>query len=162
MAHIPKLRRKRMRTRHQDGWVEERGTRQKRWYGHYYTYVADQSGKEIRRHIGVQLGEKARLRKWEAEKKLRDLIAAASKQQPRPDRVTLEWFTRERFLPMRLPQWAASTRETNLYNVERHLLPALGGTPLVELDKFKCQVFLNTLAQKGFSFTVVDHNRTML
>src|SRR5215470_1662125 len=42
---------KRMRTRHQEGWVEERGTRQKRWYGHYYIYEIDASGKETRRHI---------------------------------------------------------------------------------------------------------------
>ena len=47
-----------MRTRHQEGWVEERGSRHKRWYGHYYIYVTDESGKETRRHIGVQLGEK--------------------------------------------------------------------------------------------------------
>jgi hypothetical protein len=33
---------------------------------------------------------------------------------------------------------------------------------LAELEKFDCQVFLNTLAKKGFSFTVVDHCRTML
>src|ERR1700730_1950625 len=65
------------------------------------------------------------------------------------------------FFPMREPQWAPSTKETNLYNLERHLLPALGTSPLAELDKFHCQVFLNKLAQRGLSFTIVDHNRTM-
>lgn len=157
-----KLRRRRMRTRHQDGWVEERGSRHKRWYGHYYVYMADEAGKETRRHIGVQLGEKAKLRKWEAEAKLRKVIASATKAQPKPNALTLEWFTRERFLPMRYAQWAASTRETNLYNLESHILPALGDKALCELEKFHCQVFLNGLAEKGFSFTVVDHCRTML
>ena len=151
-----------MRTRHQDGWVEERGSRHKRWYGHYYVYVADESGKETRRHIGVQLGEKAKLRKWEAEDKLRKIIASATKAQPKPNSITLEWFTRERFLPMRRAQWAPSTRETNLYNLERHILQKLGDKALCELEKFHCQVFLNGLAEKGFSFTVVDHCRTML
>ena len=33
---------------------------------------------------------------------------------------------------------------------------------MIELDKFKCQVFLNSIAQRGFSFTVVDHCRTIL
>jgi hypothetical protein len=72
------------------------------------------------------------------------------------------------FLPMREPQWAPSTRETNLYNVNQHILPALGAVPLARLDKFKCQMFLNDLARPrkgvahGFSFTVIDHNRTML
>jgi integrase len=151
-----------MRTRHQDGWVEERGSRQKRWYGHYYIYQVDESGKETRRHVGVQLGEKAKLRKWQAEEQLRKVIASATKAQPKPSTLTLEWFTRERFLPMRLAQWAPSTRETNLYNLERHILPKLGGNALCELEKFYCQIFLNGLAEKGFSFTVVDHCRTML
>jgi len=162
VAKIPKLRRKQMRTRHQDGWVEERGGRIRKWYGHYYVYEANEQGKETRRHRGAYLGEKSKLRKWEAEDKLRKIIAAASKNQPSPNRLTLEWYTRERFLPMREPQWAPSTRETNLYHLEHQILPALGATPLVELDKFKCQVFLNAIAQRGFSFTVVDHNRTML
>jgi integrase len=145
-----------MRTCHQDGWVEERGSRHKRWYGHYYVYVADESGKETRRHIGVQLGEKAKLRKWEAKDKLRKIIASATKAQPKPNSLTLDRFTRERFLPMRRVQWAPSTRETNLYNLEHHILPKLGDQALCELEKFHCQVFLNG------SFTVVDHCRTML
>jgi len=150
-----------MRARHQSGWVEERGSRQKCWYGHYYVYQTNEQGKDIRRHRGIILGEKSKLRKWEAEDKLRKVIAATQKNQPCGNSLTLEWFTRERFLPMREPQWAPSTKETNLYNLERHLLPALGTSPLAELDKFHCQVFLNKLAQRGLSFTIVDHNRTM-
>jgi integrase len=151
-----------MRTRHQDGWVEERGQRHRRWYGHYYVYAINESGKEVRKHVGVALGEKTKLRKWEAEKRLREIIAAANKHQPRPNDLTLAWFTRERFLPMRQPQWAPSTRETNLYNIEKHILPALGAVALGDIDKFQCQIFLNSVAEKGFSFTVVDHCRTML
>jgi integrase len=83
--------------------------------------------------------------------------SAAEAQQP-----DLDWFTRERFLPMRQAQWAPSTREANLYNLEHHILPALGDKALCELEKFHCQVFLNGLAGKGFSFTVVDHCRTMI
>jgi len=142
--------------------VEERGGRLKSWYGHYYVYEIDAQGNEVRKHRGVNLGEKSHLRKWEAERKLRDLIASVAKNQPTSDRMTLEWYTRERFLLMREPLWAPSTKETNQYNIEHHILPALGKTPLPELDKFKCQLFLNSLAQRGFSFTVVDHNRTML
>jgi integrase len=43
-----------------------------------------------------------------------------------------------------------------------HILPVLGETVLSDIDKFKCQVFLNDVAKRGFSFTVVDHCRTML
>jgi len=88
--------------------------------------------------------------------------------QPVGDHLTLEWFTREGFLPEKLAGWAPSTRETNLGNINRHILPALGAVPLARLDKFRCQMFLNGLTEPrdgaplGFSFTVVDHNRTML
>ena len=151
-----------MRTRHQDGWIELRGTRQKRWYGNYTMYIQDEAGKEKRRHRGVYLGDKAKMRKWEAEEKLRGIIASTQKSQPVGNSLTLAWYTKERFLPMREPQWAPSTRETNLYNIRRHILSALGETVLADLDKFACQVFLNDLAKDGFSFTVVDHCRTML
>jgi len=63
---------------------------------------------------------------------------------------------------MRQAQWASSTRETNLYHLNGHILPALGEHALCNLEKFHCQVFLNGLAEKGFSFTIVDHCRTML
>ncbi len=47
-------------------------------------------------------------------------------------------------------------------NLTHYIQPKLGSTPLSELEKFDCQVLLNALAEKGFSFTVVDHCRTML
>lgn len=201
-----------MRSRHQQGWVEERGLVRKRWYGHYYAYEADATGKETRRHVGVALGEKAKLRKWEAEEKLRKLIERAAaideqfrrvvierglgfeaqmalraelnsvlasdrdperaadramkflsaRVQPADEFLTLDWFTRERFLPMRTAQWAPSTRATNAYTIDKCILPALGKFVISKLDKFECQTFLNKLADKGRSFTVVDHSRTML
>ena len=151
-----------MRTRHQDGWVEERGRRVRKWYGHYFEYVTDEQGKETRRHRGVYLGDKAKLRKWQAEDKLRKVIAASQKQQPVGDSLTLEWFTRERFIPMRAPKWAPSTRETNLGILNHHILPKLGSKPLSELEKFDCQMLVNDLAAKGFSFSVVDHCRIMI
>jgi hypothetical protein len=58
--------------------------------------------------------------------------------------------------------WAPSTRETNLYHLNGHILPALGEHVLCNLENFHCQVFLNGLAEKGFPFTIVDHCRIML
>jgi integrase len=151
-----------MRTRHQEGWVEERGGRIRKWYGHYFEYVTDEQGKETRRHRGVYLGEKAKLKKWEAKEKLSKEIAKSQKQQPVGDALTLEWFTRERFVPMKQPKWTASTQQTNLNILNRHVLPALGNKSLVELTKFDCQMLVNDLAAKGFSFSVVDHCRIMI
>jgi integrase len=151
-----------MRSRHQDGWIEERGTRQRIWYGHYYTYSPDANGQEKRRHVGVRLGEKATMRKWEAEEKLRAIIGSVAKHQPTADHQTVAWFARERFLPMHSPQWAPATKELNTGNVDHHIIPALGSLKLSEVDKFRCQIFLNDLAARGFSFSLVDHNRTLL
>lgn len=100
-----------MRSRHQEGWVEERGSRLKRWYGHYFIYIRDEAGSEKRHHVGVSLGEKSRLRKWEAEQELRKIITAATGSQPRKDGgVTFDWFTRERFIPMREGNWRPATK----------------------------------------------------
>src|SRR5208282_414546 len=159
---MAKFRRSTMRSRHQDGWIEERGTRQRIWYGHYYTYLPDASGQEKRRHVGVRLGEKATMRKWEAEEKLRAIIGSVAKHQPTADHQTVAWFARERFLPMRSPQWAPATKELNTGNVDHHIVPTLGNLRLSEVDKFRCQIFLNDLAARGFSFSLVDHNRTLL
>ena len=104
-----------MRIRHQDGWVEERGSRVKRWYGHYYRYLIDESGKETRVHVGVQLGEKSKMRKFEAADKLRKIITSVTKAQPKPSEQTLVWFVRERFLPMRHAQWAPSLRGKRIF-----------------------------------------------
>jgi integrase len=164
---------KRMRSRHQNGWLELSGKRLKRWYGHYTLYERDAEGKEKRRHIRIELGEKGKLCKWKAEEKLRQEIGKVTKGAPKADGQTLAWFTRERFLEMRAPKWAPSTRETNLYHIESIILPELGENRLSELDKYGCQVFINKLAKdkldgrgnvvrKAFSFTVVDHCRTML
>lgn len=159
---MPTIRRKRMRSRHQEGWIEERGTRQRIWYGHFYTYLTDVNGQEKRRHVGVRLGEKSKMRKWAAEEKLRGIIAATAKHHPTADHQTLAWFARERFLPMHSPQWAPATKELNTGNVDHHIVPALGSLLLSEVDKFRCQIFLNDLAASGFSFSLVDHNRTLL
>ena len=151
-----------MRTRHQDGWVEERGGRVRKWYGHYFEYVVNEQGRETRVHRGIRLGDKAKMTKWKAEEKLRKVIAATQKQQPVGDSLTLEWFVRERFIPMRLPKWAPSTRETNLGFFNHHILPTLGSKPLAELSKFDCQMLLNNLAEKQFSLSVINHCRIML
>ena len=55
------------RDRHQDGWVEEVGTRIKKWRGHYYIYERNADGDDVRRHKTITLGAKARMRKGDAQ-----------------------------------------------------------------------------------------------
>jgi hypothetical protein len=87
----------RTRARHQDGWVEVRGKKQKKWCGNYYTW--DQAGK--RSHQRVDLGPKADKTKGEAEDALRVVIQRETKiVAPATGENTLEWFWTNRFVPM--------------------------------------------------------------
>lgn len=153
--------RKRLRTRHQDGWVQKRGRNPRTWYGHYYVYELQPDKTEKRRHRGITLGDRATVSKWEAEAKLRQIIATANRGMPKAADQTLEWFVTQRFFPLK-SNWEPSTRATNLGFWKNQMQPAIGKQPLALLDKLKCQIFLNDLAEKGYSFTVVDHCRTML
>src|SRR5437867_462715 len=87
------------RDRHQEGWVEETGKRVKKWKGHFYVYLRQLDGSEKRRHRAVILGLKARMKKWEAEAKLQDVIdkeTAGTNVQPSPV-YTLHWFWENRY-----------------------------------------------------------------
>jgi integrase len=161
VARIFKFGGKRMRARGQAGQVEKRGSN---WYGHFYIYVRQSDGTEKRHHRGLLLGKRSEMDKVTAKDRLRAhiLSTAGTTDTKEDDTVTLRWFTNNRYLPMRAPQWAPSTRETNLYYIEKHILRALGETALADINKFKCQMFINQLAKDGFSFTVVDHCRTIL
>lgn len=151
------------RDRHQRGWVEETGKRVKKWKGHYYVYVALEDGSEVRRHRSVVLGLKSRVRKWEAQQELERVIEreTGSRQSRPDDSVSLEWFVRERYLPMREGSWRSSTKTTNADLLKHHVLGPLGSYELRELDKFVLQRHLNTLGA-AYSFSVVDHVRNFL
>ena len=151
------------RDRHQRGWVEETGKRVKKWKGHYYVYVALEDGSEVRRHRSVVLGLKSRVRKWEAQQELERVIEreTGSRQSRPDDSVSLEWFVRERYLPMREGSWRSSTKTTNADLLKHHVRGPLGSYELRELDKFVLQRHLNTLGAE-YSFSVVDHVRNFL
>lgn len=62
------------RDRCQQGYVEEIGKKAKKWRGHYFVYVRSEDDEDVRKHRVVTLGLKAVFRKWEAEKKLKEII----------------------------------------------------------------------------------------
>jgi integrase len=151
-----------MRDRYQRGRVEERGSRRKKWYGHYFVYVME-NGVEVRKHRGVVLGAKSELRKWEAQEKLRAIIERETGTvNPIKEDVTLRWFYQQRFEPMRRGGWGENTRATNNYGMERYIFPALGDKKLVEFDRFCCQKFVNELAERGMSRGLVARSKTIL
>jgi integrase len=117
---------------------------------------------ETRRHVGVVLGTKAELCKWQAEEKLHKEIASATGDQPRKDgTITLEWFTEERFIPMREGNWRPATKRGNLFDIQHYILPTLGALALKSIDKFQVASLLNRMA-KNYSEPVVARVRVML
>jgi len=139
-----------------------RGGRRQKWYGHYYVYVIE-NGIEVRKHRGVLLGSKSELRKWEAQEKLRAIIEhETGTVAPIKEAVTLGWFYEHRFEPMRKGKWGEATRRGNGSDVRLYLLPELGEKRLGDFDRYQCQTFINALAERGYSESVVARCKTML
>jgi hypothetical protein len=125
--------------RHQSGWVEEVGKRVKKWMG---------AEEKI-------LGVKSKIKKWEAEERLRALIQAdenPSEVKPSSD-ITLRWFRENRCRPIKEPQWKASSKPKTIRFFENYILDAkiignkfartFGDSNLGQIDRFTLQTHLN-------------------
>lgn len=150
-----------MRTRHQNGWVEE--TKARTWKAHWYEYVRDpETNTETRRHRSRVVGEKCKMRKFEAEQELNKILAPlnATHSSLRDDRVSLRWFVEHRWLPSVEGGWSVTTHRTNKHLVSV-ILANFGDTSLRDLDRVELQDWLNQLARK-FSRSMVFHCHTFL
>jgi integrase len=152
-----------MRPRHQSGWIEERGTKRRYWYGHYRVSVKNENGEDQREKTGTFLGYKSEMTKSQARDKLQGLIFKATKEGVAPtDKVTLSWFWENRFLPMREGRWELSTRSAVRCDWDNYIKPKLENIPLRRFDKFSLQTHLNDLAAANYSEWVVKRTKTLL
>lgn len=146
---------------YQKGTVYLRGERVKMWYGKFLIYGKDQEGKEVRKHRNVAICKKAEAPKWKAEQMLREIIlketrGAGIKAALVPDdTLTFRWFVQQRYIPMRQGSWSPAYKKTNTYQLDHYLVSAFGDFPLSKLDTFEIQIWLNGLAEKGYSEAVV-------
>jgi len=150
-----------MRARNQSGWVEETAARS--WKAHWYEYVKDpQTGKERRRHRSRIVGQKAQMRKFEAEAELAKIVSPlnATQTSRRDDRVPLSWFVEHRWQPTVEGGWGATTKKTNHHFVKA-ILAEFGQKALRELDCVDLQNWLNKLAG-DYSRSMVFHCHTYL
>lgn len=143
------------RERGQNGWLQITGKTRKRWRGHFYTYEPGPDGSEVRRHRSVLLAYRSEMTRKQAEEALRQAIAARAqtKIDERP-KLTFDQFWRERYLPLYEQNWKASSRKTQIDNIERYCVTLLKDLPLAQIDRFQLQKIANGLAQK-FSSSVV-------
>jgi len=81
---------------------------------------------------------------------------------PIKEAVTFGWFYDNRLEPMRKGKWGDATRRGNASDVRLYLRPELRDKPLGDFDRFQCQTFINALAEKGYSESVVARCKTML
>ena len=161
MTTILVLRRKQMRSRHQDGWIEE--TKARTWKAHWFEYVRDaDTGAERRRHRSRIVGEKRNMRKYEAAQELTKILAPinATQGSRRDDRVSLKWFVENRWRPTVEGNWGESTLKTNEHFI-RTIIEKFGEKPLRELDRVEFQDWLNHLAC-DYSRSMVFHCFTYL
>jgi integrase len=160
------------RDRQQAGWVQEVGKRTKKWMGFYYVYAAQADGTERRLRRKKVLGLKSKMKKWEAEKELQDLIdkGAGGELKPSPNQ-TLAWFWENRFRPIKEAEWKDSSKPKTIRFVRNYILNAkvageksgrtFGEMALGEIDRFTIQTHLNGLAE-NFSKSVVTKFRVYM
>jgi hypothetical protein len=101
--------------------------------------------------------------RWKAEQLLREMILKESSganliQSLTPDdSLTFRWFVEERYIPMRQGKWSPACRETNTYQLKHYLTSQFGDLPLKALNTFGIQVWLNGMAEKEYSESVVRY-----
>jgi integrase len=124
------------------------------WVGYMNLKVLDPITGELKwkkQRVGV-LGVKSRMTKHQAQDSLDEKIAqrTGGTTQPRADEhiVTLGWFTRNRFFPLREGStWREGTAINRKSAIERDILARLGDVPMAQIDKFMLQMHLNHLAE---------------
>ncbi|MBV9342697.1 MAG: tyrosine-type recombinase/integrase [Acidobacteria bacterium] len=123
------------------------------WVGYMNLKVLDPTTRESKwrkQRIGV-LGAKSKMTKHQAQDSLDEKIAqkTGGTIQPRADEriVTLAWFTRNRFFPLREGStWKEGTAINRKSAIEQDILAKLGDVPMAQIDKFVLQTHLNHLA----------------
>jgi integrase len=149
----------------------QRGTvrlEHKSWVGYLNLKVLNPTSRQSKwkkQRVGV-LGAKSEMTKHQAQDELAKIIAqkTGGTTQPRADEriVTLAWFTRNRFFPLREGStWKEQTATIRKIEIEQDILASLGDLPLAQIDKVMLQTHLNGLAKK-LSGARVQHARFYL
>lgn len=136
---------------HQAGWVVLRG---KRWYGYYRKRVLNPiTNEEQETTVCVLLKLKSEMTKSEAREALRAEVIKATGQNLggrvlKDSSVTLGWFVRNRYYPLREGDWRSETAKVKKIQIERDLLSKFEDYPLESIDRFMLQTHLNALAKR--------------
>jgi len=136
---------------HQKGTVLPEGDSFVGFYSH--KVKNPDTGKTKWKRIRVNLGLRSKVSKYQAREALEAEISehTAGTTQAKHDSkiVTLGWFTRNCFFPLREGStWKEDTARIRKIEIEQDILATFGDLPLTEIDKVMLQRHLNDLAKK--------------
>lgn len=135
---------------HQKGWVSVRG---KKWYGYFRRTVIDPKTREPKIvSTPVALGLKSEMTKYEARERLELEITrltghVTEEGVVKNGSVTLEWFVRNRYLPLKEADWKEETAKTKRHIIQADFVGAFRDVRLENIDKLALQTHLNQLAK---------------
>lgn len=123
------------------GTVQKKGNK---WYAVIYDGVNPATGNYRRRWV------QAGTRRGDAEKLLADLVKRAHRGETVvSEKLTLEQYLRDRWLPIQESRVRPSTFSSYRRNIELHVIPALGKRPLDQLSPEDIDVFYAGLLKSG-------------
>lgn len=128
---------------HKRQWKGRGGKVQTLWYAVVDVGTGDDGQRKQKWHGGFKT-------RRDAELALTEVIQSLEKQTYiSPQRLTLADFVRNEWLPMMETQVKASTWDSYRRNLDNHVLPVLGGTPLQQLSAGHLNSLYRSLMGQG-------------
>jgi hypothetical protein len=126
------------RMKRQDGYLtKESGA----WLGHYSRWITDYStGQRKRQQRAFKIGPVSTLTKTRARDKLRERIVSELGITA-DSRVTLGWFTEQRWIPLHEGRWRDSTKAVNA-ELLKFVVDRFGKTPIEDMDPVQMSKWL--------------------
>jgi integrase len=151
------------RPRYQDGSLFIRGKRTKVWIARWREDVIREDGTLHRTQRTVVLGALCELSRREARALLQKRVSEINqgRHRARP-MMTLEKFAREQWQPSALLALKPSSANYYNFQLDKHVLPALGSYRLCDVNRTTIQQFLLERKRKGYSSSTVHGIRTTL
>jgi integrase len=151
------------RPRYQDGSLFIRGKRTKLWVARWREDVIREDGEMARTHRRVVLGAVNELSRREAMAILQARVSEVNQGRRRATpTMTFEKFTREHWQAGILLSLKPSTARYYQFQLDRHILPALGPCRLCDVNRARIQAILLDRKRMGYSSSTIHGIRTTL
>ena len=105
------------------------------------------------------IGRISEMTKSQAEAELNAIVTPVNNPVLQGIASTLQDFVEDVYLPFYKRKWKASTAETNEGRIRFHILRVFGDRNVTGIARGELQSFLDERAERGLSFSVVDHLR---